>query len=175
MSLNLEQYAKISLDIGCGEDKQRNFVGMDKRGVPGVDIIHDLEEFPYPLDDNSCHSIMASHIVEHIKPWLTIELFDELWRIMQPDGQLFIATPYAGSLGYWQDPTHCNGFVVATFQYFDPKYPLYKIYKPKPWEVEKGFPVWQVTGNMECVMRAKKGKVPLGINAHEKVGIKEEL
>ena len=143
----------INLDIGCGEAKQRNFVGMDKRKLAGVDIVHNLEVFPYPLPDNSCHTIIGSHIIEHIKPWLTIDMFNELWRIMRVGGQLALSTPYAGSSGFWQDPTHCNGFNAATFQYFDPKYPLYQIYKPKPWEIEKGFPVWQVTGNMEVLMR----------------------
>ena len=80
-----------------------------------------------------------------------------LWRILNPVGQLALATPYAGSPGYWQDPTHCNGCTERTWQYFDPKYPLYQIYKPKPWEIEKGFPVYQVTGNLEVVMRKVSG------------------
>ncbi len=78
---------------------------------------------------------------------------DELWRIMRPAGQLALSMPYAGSPGYWQDPTHCNGCNEATFQYFDPRYPLYGIYQPKPWSIDPGFPVWQVTGNMELLMR----------------------
>ena len=146
----------IMLDIGCGSNKQVNFIGMDKRKLPGVDIVHDLEKFPYPLKPDSCLIIVGSHIVEHIKPWLTIDLFNELWRVMKVNGQLALSTPYAGSVGFWQDPTHCNGFNQTTFQYFDPDYPLYQIYKPKPWKIEVGFPVWQATGNMEIMMRKRK-------------------
>ena len=171
-----EMKPRINLDIGCGEAKQEGFVGIDKRDVPGVDIVHDLEVFPYPLEDDSCHAVMASHILEHIKPWHTIDLFNEVWRLLRPDGQFWIAVPYAGSTGFWQDPTHCNGFIPATFQYFDPEYPLYGIYKPKPWKIEKGFPVWQVTGNMECVMRAvKNGAPPLGVSVSETIKMKEKL
>lgn len=150
----------ICLDIGAGENPQKGFVAMDKRKLPGIDIVHDLEVFPYPLEDESCLTIVGSHIIEHIKPWLTIDFFNELWRIMKPGGQLVLSTPYAGSPGYWQDPTHCNGFNEATLQYFDPFYPLWQIYKPKPWKLAPGFPVWQVTGNMEILM--SKSEVPRG-------------
>lgn len=149
----LKEKSGIRLDIGCGENKQEGFVGIDRRALKGVDIVHDLEVFPYPLPDESCLCIVGSHIVEHIKPWLMIEFMDELWRIMKPEGQLALATPFGGSPGYWQDPTHCNGCNQATWQYFDSDYPLYEIYKPKPWRIEKGFPVWQTTGNMEVIMR----------------------
>ena len=149
----LKEKGGIRLDIGCGENKQEGFVGMDKRALEGVDIVHDLEVFPYPLPDESCLCIVGSHIVEHIKPWLMIEFMDELWRIMKPLGQLALATPFGGSPGFWQDPTHCNGCNQATWQYFDSDYPLYEIYKPRPWRIEKGFPVWQTTGNMEVIMR----------------------
>jgi predicted SAM-dependent methyltransferase len=147
----------INLDIGCGSNKQDGYVGMDIRRLPGVDIVHNLEDFPYPLPDKCCLNVMASHIVEHIKPWFTIPLFDEIWRITKPGGKFAISTPYAGSFGFWQDPTHCNGFNQATFQYFDPDYPLYGIYKPKPWKIMKGFPMYHIGGNMECLLEKRDG------------------
>lgn len=149
----LKSKGGIVLDLGCGEAKRSpRFVGIDKRKLPGVDIIHDLETFPWPLPDECCISIIASHLVEHIKPWLTIDFFNEAWRLLKSGGKMAVSTPYGGSMGYYQDPTHVSPFVPATFQYFDPDYPLYQIYKPNPWQVERGFPVWDVNGNMECVM-----------------------
>jgi SAM-dependent methyltransferase len=142
----------IMLDLGCGEKRNPRFIGIDKRKLPGVDIIWDLERFPWPIPDECCISVVASHLVEHIKPWLTVQFFNEVWRIMKHGGKFAIATPYAGSTGYWQDPSHCNGFIPATFQYFDPRCLLYDIYFPSPWEVEIGFPVWNMYGNLECIM-----------------------
>lgn len=156
MNMNLDIKKGILLDIGCGQDKRPNFVGMDKRNLPEVDIVHDLELFPYPLEDESCLTIIGSHIYEHIKPWLSIDFMNELWRIMKFDGQLVLSMPYGWSKGFIQDPTHCNPANEATFQYFDPRYPLYQIYEPKPWQIEEGFPVYQVTGNLEVVMRKCK-------------------
>jgi len=141
----------IKLDCGCGLNKQKGFIGMDKRKIPGVvDIIHDIEVFPFPLPDNTCSVILMSHVIEHIKPWLMIDLMNELWRVMEPGGQLWLAFPYAGSFGFWQDPTHCNGCNQATFTYFDPKHPLYQVYKPLPWDLKQN--TWSETGNMEVIL-----------------------
>ncbi len=142
----------IKLDIGCGGNKQKGFIGLDARKLDGVDIVHDLEKFPYPLPKDSCSNILGSHIIEHIKPEFSIDFMNELWRIMKEDGQLVLSTPYPGSPGYWQDPTHCNGWSEATFQYYDPRFPLYNIYKPKPWLIAFGFPCWQINGNLEILL-----------------------
>jgi hypothetical protein len=121
-----------------------------------MDIIHDLEKFPYPLENEICLTIVGSHIVEHIKPWLMLNFMDELWRIMKYDGQLAFSHPYGFSEGFVQDPTHCNPCNEATWQYFDPKYPLFQVYRPKPWKIEEGFPQWQANGNMEVIFRKIK-------------------
>jgi predicted SAM-dependent methyltransferase len=139
------------LDVGCGFNKQDGFIGMDKRSLPNVDIVHDVEVFPWPIPSGSCGVILMSHLVEHIKPWLTIDLMDEAWRVMASNGVLLVATPYARSYGYLQDPTHCNPWVEATVTYFVKGQPLYEIYKPKPWKAEKV--TWNNHGNLEFVLR----------------------
>jgi SAM-dependent methyltransferase len=155
----LKAASGFRLDVGCGGNKQLGWIGMDKRQVKGadgkdvVDVLHDIEVFPWPFDDESVLDILCSHIIEHIKPWLMIDLMNEMWRVMKPGGQLVISMPYGVSYGYVQDPTHCNACNEATWQYFDPRFPLYGIYKPKPWLQNKGFPQWQISGNMEVLMR----------------------
>lgn len=149
----LHKKSGIMLDIGCGETKRKGFVRLDKRNLPDVDIVHDLEVFPYPIENESCLVIVAAHIIEHIKPWLFIDFMNELWRIAKPKSQLAILHPYGYSDGFIADPTHCNPCSEMTWQYFDPRAQLYNIYKPKPWLIETGFPQWQVTGNLEVLMR----------------------
>lgn len=162
----------IKLDIGCGENKQPGFVGMDIRESAGVEIVHNLEQFPWPLPDESVSMATASHVLEHITPTSTdprlvglidlladkkvisdkeiekyigeYEVFgtfmtfmDEVWRILKPGGRFAFVVPYAGSIGYWQDPTHVNPITEATLGYFDPLdiSGLYYIYRPKPWKI----------------------------------------
>lgn len=127
------------LDIGCGGAKQEGYVGIDIRALPGVDVVHDLERFPWPFSDNEFDYARCSHVVEHITPHkgVFIEFMNEAWRILKEGAQLVIATPYAGSTGYWQDPTHINPCNEYTFEYFDPTCVngFYNIYKPKPWKI----------------------------------------
>ena len=157
----LAKKSGILLDIGCGTNKQKGFIGMDRRKLPGVDIVHDLESFPYPLPDNACLSIVGIHIVEHIKPWKMIEFMNELWRITQPNGQLYFVMPYSVNDLYVQDPTHCNPCNENTWKYFDPRYEHYQFYTPKPWLLDPA-PRWQASGLMEVIFRkatdAKMGK-----------------
>ncbi len=160
IKLLLKKYNQgVKLDLGGGANPQPGFINIDYRKLPQVDIIHDLETFPWPLPDNCASLAMASHLVEHINPHggVFLRFMDEIWRIMKPEGRLMIATPYAGSPGYWQDPTHCNGCNEATWAYFDPFEAggyLYKIYKPKPWKIESSS--WSQVGNMEVVLSKRR-------------------
>lgn len=65
----LEKNSGIRLDIGCGANKQPGFIGMDVRPLPGVDIVHDVLKFPWPLPDECVLLAMASHLLEHIPPF----------------------------------------------------------------------------------------------------------
>jgi SAM-dependent methyltransferase len=87
-----------------------------------------------------------------------MRFMDEVWRILKPGGEFIIGLPYAGSPGFWWDPTHINGCSEVTWLYFDPEgSPLldptgtfYSIYKPKPWKIK--FSAWNVTGNIEVIL-----------------------
>ena len=151
--MNIEQ--KLMLDIGCGFSKQPGYIGMDKRAVDGVDIVHDIEEFPWPLEDNSCAVMIASHLIEHIAPQKQIGFMNEAWRIAVPGGLLIIATPYAGSFGWFQDPTHIASWNEATPTYFQAGTPLYNVYKPKPWKIEKL--AFDHLTNLEVVFKKDSG------------------
>jgi predicted SAM-dependent methyltransferase len=142
---------KIHLDVGCGFNKAEGYIGMDKRKVDGVDIVHDAEVFPWPLRDGDCAMVAMSHLIEHIKPWKQIELMDEVWRVLVAGGVLAIVTPHAKSHGYMQDPTHCSPWNETTPQYFDPNFPLYQVYRPKPYKIERLF--YRMTENIEVAFR----------------------
>ena len=158
----LETGSGIQLDIGCGDNKQLGYYGMDIRDIPTADIVHDCEEYPWPLPDESVLRALAIHIVEHINPhrFGFIKWMDEVWRILRPDGQLVIVTPHGYSMGYLQDPTHCNPCNETTWLYFDPLLPvdtpgvLYRGYRPKPWKVEKI--TFSPEANIEVLMRKRR-------------------
>lgn len=130
----------LCLDIGCGSKKQKDFVGIDYRPLEGVDIVWDIEDTPWPLPAGSVKTAVATHVLEHINPHkgVFIEVMNEIWRVLKPGGQFAFVVPYAGSYGYYQDPTHCNPINETTLAYFDPEHEagMYDYYKPKPWKIE---------------------------------------
>jgi SAM-dependent methyltransferase len=142
----------ILLDVGCGANKNEGFVGIDIRSLKGVDIVQDLEAFPWPLDDNSCKTIIGSHIIEHISPirGTFLKFMAEIWRILEPGGQVAFAYPYGVGEGFQQDPTHCNPCNHATWQYFDPGYFLWSIYETPPFKVIRN--EWNVSGQGEVLL-----------------------
>jgi hypothetical protein len=110
--------------------------------------------------NNSVTLLMAGHVIEHISRENSgfIKFMNEAWRVLKIGGQFLISTPYAGSTGFWADPTHVNGCVPQTFYYFDPENPtkLYDAYKPKPWKIERC--VWQADGNLEILLIKRNEK-----------------
>lgn len=145
----------VKCDIGCGANKQGpDFIGVDYRKLPGVNIVHNLEDPPIPLPENSVDLAVASHVVEHINPagGIFLRFMDDVWRILKPDGEFAMVFPYAGTPYYWQDPTHCNGCNEMTWWYFDPLHEsnYYYIYKPKPWKIKISH--YQKGGFMEVVL-----------------------
>lgn len=152
--MDLSSKQGIMLDVGCGEHATPGYVRMDKRALPGIDVVHDLEVFPYPIPDNACFRILLSHVFEHIEPKYRIQMMDELWRIMRHGGQLLVSAPYWQSIGAHQDPTHYPCPNEATFTYFDPRFPLYQVYRPRPWVLTRN--AYRMTGNVEVVLEAVK-------------------
>lgn len=58
--------SSIKLDIGCGAAKPAGWVGIDIAKVPGVDHVHDLWQFPWPVKRDSVSEAKCIHLSEHI-------------------------------------------------------------------------------------------------------------
>ncbi len=182
-----EKNQGVKIDLGCGANKIPDFVGVDIRQLPGVDIVMDLEKYPWPIPGECASLVTCSHVLEHINPTKVdsrliglvklllkkktitqkeadeylgemdfessfVRFMDEVWRILKPGGEFMFRVPYAGTIGYYQDPTHINNISEATIYYFDPFHPsnLYKIYRPKPWEIKHLF--WDTEAIMEVLL-----------------------
>lgn len=177
----------VQMDLGCGANKIPGFIGVDTRPLPNVDLVMDLEKFPWPIPSECASIVSCSHVLEHINPakpdirlvqmakllvskkvvtqaevdkWMGemdfescfIRFMDEVWRILKPGGEFVIRVPYAGTVGFYQDPTHINPISEATWYYFDPFHVsnLFKIYRPKPWEIKHLF--WDTEAIMEVLL-----------------------
>jgi SAM-dependent methyltransferase len=109
---------KLRLDLACGNNKRRRFIGVDlaKDGTQ-ADVEHDLENYPWPFGDNTVDEVFCSHFIEHVSDM--IAFMNELWRVMKPGGTLQFIAPYYTSVRASQDPTHKRFISEETFYYFD--------------------------------------------------------
>jgi SAM-dependent methyltransferase len=99
----MSQTHKI-LDVGCGKQKFPGAVGIDRVANPGVDVIHNLNRFPCPFQNNTFDEVRMNHIIEYLEDILKI--MAEIHRICRPGGRVLIWTPHYSSMNSWTDPTH---------------------------------------------------------------------
>ena len=125
---------------------------MDARNLSGVDIVHDFRKTPWPMPNDCCSRVLASHCLEHVVDLMPV--MAEIHRVCKHGAAVFITVPYWQSLGAWQDPTHVRCFNENSFYYFDDRSPLWQSHKPPVFRVKDIS--YQFTGNIEAILEVKK-------------------
>jgi predicted SAM-dependent methyltransferase len=120
--LELVKPSPIKLDIGCGTRKKEGFVGMDRRQFPGVDVVHDINAYPWPLADSSVEEVSCTHVLEHLEHNARnperVRFMNELHRVLVPSGRATIVTPHWASCRAYGDFTHADKPVSEMFWYY---------------------------------------------------------
>jgi SAM-dependent methyltransferase len=96
------------LDVGCGSKKWPGAVGLDISEDTDADVVHDLNEFPYPLADDSFDQVLMQDVLEHVRE--PIRVMDELHRLCRPGARIQLRTPHFSSMLAYSDPTHTHYF-----------------------------------------------------------------
>lgn len=110
---------KTIINIGCGKTRIPGSVGVDIVPIEGfVDVVHDLNQTPYPFEDNSADEIHMYHVLEHLQE--PIKKIEDLHRILKPGGKLFIRVPHFSSMGAFSDLTHVRPFGYISFDCLEP-------------------------------------------------------
>ncbi|MPY86461.1 MAG: methyltransferase domain-containing protein [Luteitalea sp.] len=113
--------ASDKVNVGSGTDIQPGWVNLDVAPLPGVDVVHDLTELPWPFPDDQFSEIKMIHVLEHLPD--TVKTMEELHRIAKPGARVTIRVPYYNAPSMYTDPTHRAFFSERTFDFFDPKRP----------------------------------------------------
>lgn len=120
------------LDLACGQSTKEGFEGADI--WPGAQHVVNLQQYPWPFEDNSVLEIHCSHYIEHIPMQSVLQgdlseewslkdalfaFFDECWRILVPDGWMTVQWPCHRSDRAFQDPTHRRFPTAQTMAYMN--------------------------------------------------------
>ena len=126
------------LHLGCGRHKRTMAdLGLEIPGYTGDVRVVNLDGNPdvqpdvvcwlgrdrIDLPDDSVDLVVAMHVLEHIgvqgqtEEWF--HFWEELYRVMKPNGQVAFECPYYSSLWAWADPTHVRAISEMSFLYFN--------------------------------------------------------
>ena len=111
----MEIESEHKLNLGCGNDIREGWVNLDIAPLPGVDVVHNLEELPLPFEDEEFDHIRAQDILEHLE---YIPLLKEIHRILKPGGTISIRVPHFTSRYNFNDLTHKKMFSSKTTDFF---------------------------------------------------------
>ena len=81
------------LDIGCGPNTKSEFVNLDYKWTPEIDICWDLNKNRLPFTNNSFKGIFSEHCFEHISFDSFIKNMKEIYRVLKKDGILRLIMP----------------------------------------------------------------------------------
>lgn len=107
------------LVVGCGVHRLPGWLHADLTPTGAADLAFDLVQ-PWPLADNSMTTVLASHVLEHLHDFRAF--FREAWRVLAPDGQLYLRVPYGLHPAAHWDPTHVTYWVTEKFCFLQPGY-----------------------------------------------------
>jgi SAM-dependent methyltransferase len=103
------------LNVGCGRDIKDGWVNLDRHSLPGVDVVHNIEDLPLPFADEEFDYVYCKDVLEHCD---YIPVLRDLHRILKSGGRIFIKVPHFTARNSFVDPTHRRCFSYKTFNFF---------------------------------------------------------
>jgi glycosyltransferase involved in cell wall biosynthesis/predicted SAM-dependent methyltransferase len=81
------------LEVGGGSDPLFH-PAMDIRSIPGkVDIVHNCEHTPWPIESASFDGVFAKFLIEHIGWRWVLPVLTEMRRVLRPGGMMILIGP----------------------------------------------------------------------------------
>ncbi|MDQ2677793.1 MAG: hypothetical protein M3Y51_03540 [Actinomycetota bacterium] len=82
----------LRLNLGCGHIALPEYVNVDMRELPGVDVVAAIDDLPF--DDGSVREIHSAHVLEHFaEEELHRRLLPYWWSKLEPGGEFRAIVP----------------------------------------------------------------------------------
>jgi len=128
------------LCLGCGNKPLKGFVNQDLTlHAPHVDVAWDLNDLPWPWEDETFEKVAAISVLEHLRQNLLTSM-DEIWRILVPGGVAVVKLPHWKANISWEDLTHLHCVGPGVMDQLDPRTKRghdYRFYTRRKWRIEK--------------------------------------
>jgi SAM-dependent methyltransferase len=110
-----ELQGKRILEIGAGTTRRPSVTTLDNNPALATDIVHDLNELPWPIADSSFDAVYAFSVLEHVDA--PLDVLCEIHRILSPGGRAIVLVPHFSSQSSYDDPTHRWHLSSRSFDY----------------------------------------------------------
>jgi hypothetical protein len=106
------------LNLGCGADRRAGYLNVDRYGDP--DLLFDLEQHPWPWEDNSTSRVILKHVLEHLGKTTEdyLRIIQELYRICTDGARIDVIVPHPRHDTFLDDPTHVRAVTPASLHLF---------------------------------------------------------
>jgi len=107
----------MKLNLGSGYKKLYGYINIDTRESVCPDMVADLSK-EFPFESDSIDEVRAFNFLEHIPLGKTIDVIEEIFRVLKPGGFFEHCTPSTDGRGAWMDPTHVSFWNINSWLYF---------------------------------------------------------
>ncbi len=105
------------VNLGSGGQPLPGYVNVDVNvNAAGVDLVCDLNQYPWPFGSDSIDDVRMDHVLEHLQD--RNRAVAEIHRILKTGGIARIRVPHFTWQYAYTDPTHRHFFGYYTFQYY---------------------------------------------------------
>jgi len=112
-----ERKGTKKLDLGAGRVPHEGFVAVDKHDFPETDVVHDLDNCPWPFDDDTTSEVFCHNVLEHLEsPWRAVK---EIIRICEDGAEVNVRFPIPEHENAVKDEEHKYILTPRWFDLFD--------------------------------------------------------
>ena len=104
------------LNLGSGKRFIPDAVTVDCSPQTSPDVVHDLNRFPWPLEDNTYDMVYCMDVIEHLDD--IVRTMEEIHRVAKAGANIHITTPHFSCSNSYTDPTHRHHLGIFSFDYF---------------------------------------------------------
>lgn len=128
------------LNLGAGNRIIEGAINHDVvKHRPEIDVAWDLNDLPWPWEDEQFDKVAALSVLEHLRQNLLTSM-DEIWRITAPGGVAVVKLPHWKHNLSWEDLTHLHLVGPGVMDQLDPRTKRghdYWFYTRRKWQIEK--------------------------------------
>jgi SAM-dependent methyltransferase len=114
-TLPLSLLRRETLNLGCGLKHLPEAVNLDISPATKPDVVHDLNQVPWPLPDNHFREVLAYDVLEHLDKF--IAAMEEIHRVCRDKAVVRITVPHFSCANAYTDPTHQRYFGYFSLDY----------------------------------------------------------